>query len=71
MEKHLRPFNLIMNDVEQIFVSVRKYLKYCSNCKNKINVPFTDFHLPLCSKCRELMIKDARKNWIKKLKVKT
>jgi len=61
--KHKRPFNLILGDTEEFFIPLRKWLKYCSNCGNKLDLPWSDFHIPLCQKCREIMIKDISKGW--------
>jgi hypothetical protein len=63
---HRRSFNLMHNDIEEWFgLSLRGYFKYCSNCGKKLDLPWSDFHIPLCQKCRRLQIDDIKNKWLK------
>lgn len=42
----------------------KEYMKFCCNCGQKLDLPFKDFHFPLCFDCRlVVMNKIMRDNW--------
>jgi hypothetical protein len=46
---------------------IRENSKFCSMCGGKLDLPFKDFHLPFCTKCRDKVIsKIKRENYGKK-----
>lgn len=48
---------------QQISSIIRKYTKYCARCRKRIDIPYKDWHLPFCMRCR-LEITKAEKDKI-------
>ena len=46
---------------EAVFDDIRKYSKYCTRCKRKLDLPWSDWHMPFCQKCRKEIIESKIK----------
>lgn len=52
--------NMMMRE-NPLWMVIRKNSKFCARCGGGLDIPYKDFHLPFCMKCRDGVISNIRR----------
>jgi hypothetical protein len=53
--------NPLMMRENPLWIVIRVNSRFCARCGKKLDLPFKDFHLPFCTKCRDEVINNIKR----------